>query len=116
VLTYELSLTPVRVTRTTSTGQARDAGVGAADRRRLQTVVGLEHSIDRWFEPYRSAGYSVVVTGVSVPVARMSILNDIDDDRILLSLVVAHSFSAGISRAIAFWRDGAGDFLPAQWD
>jgi uncharacterized protein len=91
VLTYELSLTAGQGLEDYFDKARRSTRVSAlltgGD---SQTVVGLEHGIDRWFEPYRHAGYSVVVTGVSVPVAHMSILNVTSMMAgIVLSLVVS---------------------------
>lgn len=76
VLTYELSLTAGQDLEDYFDKSRQATRVSAlltgGDSR---TVSGLEDAIYRWFEPYRAAGYTVIVTGISVPVAHMSILN-----------------------------------------
>jgi uncharacterized protein len=76
VLTYELSLTAGqdledyfdKARRSTRISTLLNGG-------NSQTVIALEDDAYRWFEPYKKQGYALVVTGINVPVAHMSILN-----------------------------------------
>jgi hypothetical protein len=97
LLTYELSLTAGqdledffdKTRRSTRVSVLLSGG-------NSQSVVALESRIYAWFEPYRRAGYDVVVTGINVPVAHMSLLN-------VRSMLVGIALSLALSALVLGW-------------
>ena len=76
VLTYELSLTAGQDLEDYFDKSRRSTRISTLlNGGNSQTVIALEDDVYRWFEPYKKQGYSIVVTGINVPVAHMSILN-----------------------------------------
>jgi len=76
LLTYELSLTAGQDLEDFFDKARRATRVSALlSGGNSQSVVELEEGIYGWFAPYRARGYEIVVTGINVPVAHMSLLN-----------------------------------------
>ena len=76
VLTYELSLSAGQDISDFYDSQRRSTRISTllsgGDSR---SVIALEHSIYAWFRAHADPRYKIVVTGINIPVAHMSLLN-----------------------------------------